>query len=440
MKRTLLHAALGTIFVFLVLMGISRLSQLAIFNAFDPLGKAFQDMEMTDIAFSQIREDPPLDTNIVVVNIGYLSRMQVAQQIMNISQFHPKVIGIDTFFDCPFGLRDSINCPMAYDTLGNTMLRFAIEQAGNVVLVTKVLQTDSLIEALGDTDIYDTLERTDEFIRGEAMEGFANLETEAANQEDLKSCRTFNPTLPVNGDSLLAFSVKVAMTYDSVKTKRFLARQNQSEVINYRGNILDLYSASEFPARYYTLDWDQALNTQTFVPGLFKDKIVLMGFLGSDLRDTSWDDKFFTPLNKQYAGKSRPDMFGVVVHANIVSMILNEDYVDVLDEWQRIAIAAIVCFLNVALFWLIMQRIPDWFDGLSILFQVIQFVAYSFLMIMVYNWSSLKLELTFTLAVTAVVGTCFEIYHNVLLAIWSRFKTSRWFTWLTRRQEKVLTQ
>jgi hypothetical protein len=45
-------------------------------------------------------------------------------------------------------------------------------------------------------------------------------------------------------------------------------------------------------------------------------------------------------------------MFGAVVHA-IVSMILNEDYVNQMAEWQEVAMAIILCLLNVALFSLI---------------------------------------------------------------------------------------
>ena len=438
MKRLLLHSTLATIFVFLILGAISKATQLSIFNAFDPIGKSLNDMELSDVAFSYIRKDPvPLvDTSIVIINISNLSRAQIAQQIMNINQGHPKVIGIDSFFNCPYGLTDSVNCPMAYDTLGNTLLRFAIAGADNVVMVTKLLQTDSLVNTSGDIDIYDSLEHTDEFIRGDAREGYANLDTDAENQEDLKTCRRFNPVIDVKGNPQLAFATRVAMIYDSVSTSKLLERHNYSEVINYRGNIIDQYAASQYPGRFFTLDWYQALDPNTFVPGLFKDKIVLLGFLGKDFDDTSWDDKFFTPLNKQYAGKARPDMYGVVVHANIISMILHRDYVEEIPDWEKWAIAAVVCFINVALFWIIMERIPDWFDGLSILFQTIQFLAFSAFMVFFFAKESIKLEITTTLAVTAVVGTCFEIYYNVVLAIWSRIKSKKMFT---RKEEKVLT-
>lgn len=410
-----------------------EITDLKIFSAFDPLGEALGDVEMTDIAFSQLREDPELDLNVVMVNVSKLSRREIAQQINIISQYNPKIIGVDVFFNCPNNLRDTINCPALKDVMGNYMLAKAIEDAGNVVLVTKVLQSDSLFRE-GIVDEYDSLRRSDIEIRGNALEGFANLETDAETQEAFKTCRSFVPRISVQNDTVLAFSVKIAMLYDSVKTKRFLARNNYSETINYRGNILDLHNASSFSGRYFALDWYQALDPEYVLPELIKDKIVIMGYMGDDFEDTSWDDKFFTPLNKQYAGKTNPDMYGPVVHANIVSMILNEDYIDELPDWLEWVIAIILCFINVALFWIIYERSPDWFDGVSVLLQLVQIILLSFLMIYFFNWYSFKLDLTITLGALAVVGTCFELYQSAILKIfeWARNR-------LTKRRQRVLT-
>jgi CHASE2 domain-containing sensor protein len=435
MRRFWLHCILNTLFVFGLLAGLKWVTNFNIFNAFDPLGKALGDMELTDIAFSQLREDPPIDTNVVIVNIGYLSRGDIGRQIMTINQFKPKVIALDIIFSCDGGVRDSINCPQAYDTLNNMIFASAVQETPTMVLAEKLWQSKALIDKYGDTDIYDSIEHTDAELRNTAYEGFVNLETDAEHQEDLKVCRTYNPKMEVAGKTELAFSTMVAMLYDSVRTQKYLNREEHSETINYRGNIVDWHGASSYPGRYAVLDWDQALDTTQFVTNMIKDKIIIMGFLGSDLRDTSWDDKFITPLNKNYAGKTRPDMYGVVVHANAVSMILNEDYVGVLDIFDEYLIAFVICFLNVALFSLITRKMPLWFDGLSIVIQLIQILVFSFLMIYMFSWISFKLNITITLAAVALVGTCFEIYHNVLLAIYDQSKKK----WITKQKEAVLT-
>lgn len=428
---------IATAFAFTVLFGLYGVTQLKVFNAFDPLGQTFRDMEITDIAFSQIREDPELDTNIVIVNIGKLSRADIGRQIMNISQYNPKVIGLDIIFSCDGGLRDSINCPQAYDTLSNMIFSFAVKNAqGKMVLAHKLWQTKELVRKMGDVAYYDSIEHTDTELAEGAFEGFVNLETDAEHQEDLKVCRRLPPAVNVNGEREVAFSVKIAMLYDSVKAKRFLGRNKASEIINYRGNVVDWHGASNYAGRYAVLDWDQALDTSLFAGGMIRDKIVIMGFLGDDLRDTSWDDKFFTPLNKNYAGKTRPDMYGVVVHANAVSMILNEDYIDELEEWQEYTIAIIICFLNVALFSLIHDRIPKWYDTLTIILQLLEIVLITFTMMYVFSWVDFKLNLTLTLAALAFVGTCYEIYESVVKAFIARLQEGALFT---KRPKKVLT-
>jgi len=434
MRKFLIDCVLATLFVFITLAGLVKITDLKIFSAFDPLGQALGDMELTDIAFSQLRSDPTIDTNIVIVNIGALPRRDVAEQIRILNKYKPKVIGIDSYFNCPKNLRDTINCPALADVMGNVMLGNAISEVERFVMVTRVTQTDSLFNS-GVVDQYDSIEHTDLDIRGHSFEGYANLPTDADNQESFKACRTFVPRLKVGEDTLNAFSVEVARLYDPEKTKRFIARGNYDEVINYRGNILDFYGASSFAGRYFALDWYQVLNEE-FIPGLITNKIVLMGYMGDDFSDTSWDDKFFTPLNKQYAGKANPDMYGLVVHANIISMILAEDYIEVMKSWQEWTIAIIVCFLNVALFWLIHHRIPDWFDGITIMLQLTQIVLLSFLMIYFFNWYGFKLNLTVTLGALALVGTCFEIYVGVVVKTYDVVRNSRWFT---KRKPEVLT-
>ncbi|NJM24163.1 MAG: CHASE2 domain-containing protein [Bacteroidia bacterium] len=354
-----------------------------------------------------------------------------------ISALKPKVIGIDSFFDCKEGKTDSLSCPLAYDTLSNLILANAITEAGNVVLVTKLLQSSGLIRKYGDSDLYDSLERTDSLVRGDAIEGYASLNTGASHQEDLKMCRSFNPRMVLqNGDTLNAFSVQVAMLYDSTKAMKFLERGKSLEVINYRGNVPDIYQASapEFANRYTYLEWYQPFDTTSFLHEIITDRIVLLGFMGENLDDTSWDDKFITPLNKNFAGKTRPDMYGVVVHANIISMILGDDYIDELAKWQEYAIAILICYFNIILFYYINQKIPIWFDGLSVLLQLVQIVVFTFIMIYALKWFNFKLNLTVTLLAIALVGTCFEVYFNLVKVLIGRFQRR-----FTKAASEVLT-
>lgn len=431
MRKFWLDCVFATAFVFLALWGLFGLTQLNIFNAFDSLGEALSDVELTDYVFSGLRDDPNVDENIVLVNIGTLNRRQIAEQLSIISKYHPRVIGIDGFFDCKGRPYDTVSCPPLKDVLGNLMLSEAIKTAGNVVLVTHIMKNDS---SLAENE-FDTLRRSDPAFRDYALsEGFATLETGAAFQDDVKTCRSFNPVMMVSDTAHRAFSVELALAYDSAKTQKFIRRGNYSEVINYRGNVFDVLGTTNYPQMFYTLDVDDVYN-ENFVSEMIRDKIVIFGYLGNYLGDPSWDDKFYTPLNKKLAGKANPDMFGAVIHANIISMILNEDYVEEMRPWQQVAMAVVICLLNAAVFSLIHIHLSLYYDGITKLLQLIQLLAYSVLMVMIFHWYAFKLNITLTLAAVALAGDVHEVYMSVIknlyLKILGKFS-------LTRKPDAVL--
>jgi hypothetical protein len=87
------------------------------------------------------------------------------------------------------------------------------------------------------------------------------------------------------------------------------------------------------------------------------------------------------------------------------------------------------------MFTLIVRKIPLWFDGLSILLQLAQFIICTILMIYSLKWFNFKLNLTLTLAALALVGTCFELYNGFIREIFKRIKNSTLFT---KKKEGVL--
>jgi CHASE2 domain-containing sensor protein len=414
--------------------GASNLFSLKLFDAFDPVGQALSDFEMTDYAFSNLRPDPKFEDRIVLVNIGKLTRLELAQQLSIVSSYKPRVIGIDSFFNCEGGYYDTLNCPQLLDTMSNVFLSSAIEQAGNVVLVSKLLQTKSLIRT-GDVDLYDSMEYSDPMFMQFARPGFANLPTDAKYQEDVKLCRSFFPKVNVNGIDQYAFSVAMAMMYDSTKTAKLLKRNRVEELVNFRGNFeiqevrvqdenkSDVES-SGFTGMFSALDISQVMNEE-FDSTFLKDKIVIMGYLGDYFGDPSWDDKFFTPLNKKVAGRANPDMFGPVVHANIVAMILNEDYIEEISEETQYAIAFISCLLIVSLFVVIDEKLPTWFDALSVIIQVVLILLTSGLVVYAFAFWGVKLDLSITLAATAFVGPSYDIFKSAENSIRKRLTIPR---------------
>ena len=99
MKKFWVQCTAISVFVFVMLWGVNEATDLKFFSAFDPISQALTDFELTDIVFAQLRPDPTVDTSIVVVNLAP-TRREIAQQVQIISQLNPKVIGIDSFFNC----------------------------------------------------------------------------------------------------------------------------------------------------------------------------------------------------------------------------------------------------------------------------------------------------------------------------------------------------
>jgi len=258
---------------------VSKLTDFKLFSAFDPISQALGEFDLTDYAFSNLRPDPSVDERIVLVNIGHIPRGGIAQQIAIINKYKPRVIGIDSFFNCEGGLMDTVNCPQLLDTLSNLMLMDAVKEAGNVVLVTKLLQKTATANDPNKIDFYDSIEYSDP--SPYTHNAYANFITDADYQEDVKLCRIFNPRLLVNNKYENAFAVEMARMYDSTKTAKLFARDKEEEIVNYRGNVevtdIKLKSlqgkdigTTNFRMMFYALDIDQVAN-EDFAPELLKD-------------------------------------------------------------------------------------------------------------------------------------------------------------------------
>ncbi len=395
-KKFWLDVILGTLFIFGLMGLFSSATAFKIFDVFDPIGEAFGDMEVTDVVFSQLRNDPVADERVVLVNIGTLSRGEIGMMLQIISQYNPAVIGIDSFFYNP-----------KEDTLGDQMLMEGMASVENLVLASKLILHPTDPEQ--DSMAY-SWEGFNQFATSNA---FVNLDTDAEVQEDLKMCRQFVPKQTVAGIERHAFSVKLASYLDSAKASQFLERDNLYEVINYRGNVLD-YGATKFGIKYYALDVPDVFG-ENFVPEMIEGKIVMFCYLGKYLGDReSFEDKFYTPLNQKYIGRAFPDMYGGVVHANAISMILNQDYIDAMTQEQGLLLAIILCFLNVALFSLIYKKLPKWYDGLTKLFQLIEIAVLVYMMIYILDVALYKVELGVATFAVALAGDALEVYYGVV--------------------------
>lgn len=395
--RILLDSIFGTTFIFFLIGVVFKFSAFGIFDALDPIGDALSDVEITDLVFSQFRGETHGSEEIVIVNVGELPRAAIAGQIDIISKYQPKVIGIDCLFE------------MEKDPFGDSLLRASIANAGNVILASKLYGCSE------ETGQCDTLIGSIPYFNEVAMSlGFANLISDASEQEDYKSNRSFTPLEMVEGREEYALAVEIMRNYDKEKADKFLARGNPYEIINFKG-----YGRSE--GKFFSLDVIQVFE-ENFDPSIIKDKIVLFGYLGKDFDDKSWEDRYYTPMNENYAGRTNPDMFGVTIHANIIAMILDESYIDIMHEWLSLIVGVLLCFVNVMLFNKIYFEKPDWYDGLTKLIQLAEALILLYLIIIVFHEFSYKLNITLGIVAMLLAGDALEVYHGVVKNLYFKFE------------------
>ena len=412
-----LDSIIATAFIFFVMWGLSGLFNAI--EAIDPIGEALADVEFTDVVYSKLREDPRAEDDVVLVNLSNLPREAVAEQIRIINKYNPKVIGIDSFF------------PFPKDSLTDLQLAAALEEVDNLVMASKVLK---FVEKENGDWYFDSLRLSAPIFRENAQFAHANLVTnEETQQEDVKTNRTFNPVLPYKDTTQMAFAVKVASIYAPEKTEKFLSRNKDLEYINYKGNSLG--AQSNFATTFFALSPYDVFN-ENFVPEMIEGKIVLIGFLGRYFGDRyNVEDKYFTPLNKKYAGRGEPDMYGVVIHANIISMILDEDYVGTISDNAKILIAILLCYLNVVAFMWIYYRLPAWYDGITKLVQLLELILIVGLIIYAYHYYDLILDLTLAMAAVALVGDSLEVYNGVVKNIFTKEGRKELFKVQSKKEE-----
>lgn len=418
-KKFWIDSILGTIFIFAFLWFATNF--LGIFDFLNPIGDALSDMKITDQVFSNpaYREDPDFEENIVIVNFGRLDRRGIAQQINIINRYHPRVIGIDTFFRS-----------LKEDSIGDLILADALSNIENLVLGSQFM-------APGDTEdpYYYYLKLSHPLFSQYSDDAHVNLINEIAGgrQEEIKTVRTFFPKMlykdTITGEvtTHMAFGIKLAEYLDPEAAQRFLDRNVEEELINYRGNVLTMQTLDSRP-KFFALDVADVFN-ESFDESIIKDKIVIFGMVGENFAEKYWvEDKFITPMNKKWAGRADEDMFGVVIHANIAAMVLNDDYLDKMSENQGIILAVIICFLNVALFTIIYRKLPLWYDGITKLVQLIEVVLFMMAIVLVFHYYSIELDLTISIIVVLLAGDALEVLYGVGYNLFSKKKRIELFT------------
>lgn len=356
----------------------------------DPISSAIADFDITDLAQSQFRDESafPADTTIVLVNIGELDRAHIAEILSTIATYHPRVVGIDAFF------RSEKN------PTSDSLLEEALRQIPMLVLPCELLDPD-------DDATFDTIATSHHrFHRYAHRTGFANVIT--STERAFRTVRYFSPAEQVGTETVLSFPLAVTACVDSAKVATFLSNHSGSEEIAYRGNT----------DKFYVLDWNQIL-ADPRAARIVRDKIVLLGYLGPQFTGsvTTLEDAFFTPLNDHYVGRSFPDMYGVVIHANVISQVLHQRSIEQIPEMVIVGIALVLCWINVGLLTISHLRLPMLYDGIGLVLALTESALVLFLTVYFYHQFTMRIPTTVLLMSIALTPPIHELYMQLLVPL-----------------------
>jgi CHASE2 domain-containing sensor protein len=403
-------------------------------DAFNPIQKAFGDFQLSDVVFSKLRDNPDKDEQVVLVNIGDLDRAGIAQQINILNSYEPRVIGIDVRF-----IKAHKDDPQ-----GDSALSQAFSHVKNLVLGSKLIPHPEKAEN-------DSMQEPHPMFKRYAHTGFVNVITKGEDEfktnrdivpqdhyykwsvlDTIYKQEVINDTLRLissikfkKRDTLVySFPTKIAWFMDSNAVKKYLKRDKDTEIINYQGNIDTRKTGTATNAKgvFYVLDVDQVLDT-VFAPHVIKDKVVLMGFMGHDISQNNWEDKFFTPLNENYIGKTYPDMYGVVSHANVISMILKGNFINEMPEGPNTVLSLLMIFLNVLFINFLYHKLKIWYDGFSNVIVLLEAGMLVWLVLYVFNNYNFKFDITLAIVALFLTGNFVEIYHGVVKLGFERLRT-----------------
>ena len=354
-------------------------------NGFD-----IYDMTFTDDNKKRVR-----DTNIVIVEIGN-SRDEIAQQINIIEEYQPAVVAIDAYFE------------ERRDSLSDNLLLETIARHRNLVFGSRV---DTVIEKSSWWS-----SKTEFTYLGNFFEDESNREHSGYINfvgDDYSVVRTYPPFVQVNNKEVPAFTSKIIQKYSSEKFASLKKRDEAESVINYAGNIPDKYTS----ITKEELDQYHQSNQLAF---LLKNKIVILGYFIKD-GPLVLQDLHFSPLNSHIAGKAFPDMYGVVIHANILTMLINGKYATLASNTVSYLFAFLFTFLF--LWWVIylhsVKSHPS--HARILLFQFIYILLVIYLFVQVFNLFLWKVPLSLIVISLVLCIELLGLYKVVAKWLHKRF-------------------
>jgi len=368
-ERDTLFATIA-VFVLLILIGMIKLN----FYVLNPMKLALKDFDFNDISYSKLQKGKfdSVDRDIIIVNTGHLDRAELGFLIEKVNTYHPKVIGLDIFFTYP---KDE-------EPEKDSILREALLKTKNLVAVSVGYWERDSFKIVPNAFDDVILKR-----------GYANL-----IGEEVGTIREYSAFEIVNHDKYPQITTAIVKEYDSLAYKALVKRNKKQDIINYSKRI----------DQYQTLEAEDLL-TDNVEGYILKNKIVLLGYISRDPNDV--EDKKFTPMNNNFVGKAIPDMNGIVVQANIITMALEGKYIKKMPKWVAWVVAIIIGWIHMSLFIRYYLESHIWFHLVAKVAQLFSVIFFAYLGMFIFDKFEVKLDMKYTLYVIALAVDVIYFYE-----------------------------
>jgi CHASE2 domain-containing sensor protein len=370
------------VFVFLILLGMIPLN----FYVLNPMKIALKDFDFNDIAYAKLEKGKydSIDRRIVVVNTGHLDRAEIGFLIEKINTYQPKTIGLDIYFSEP------------KEPEKDSILRESFRKTKNLVAVS-----------VGYWDEHDFKIVPNNFDAVLTKRGYANL-----IGEDIGTIRFYSPFEEVNHEKYPQITSAILKDFEPAVYEKLVKRHKEEDVINYTKRV----------DKYQLLEAEDVMTDNFDTTRIkIKDMLVLLGYVNKD-NPNDVEDKKFTPLNLKYAGKAIPDMNGIFVQANIISMALDGNYIKKTPKWLAWLVAILIGWIHMSLFIRYYLESHIWFHLVAKLAQVFSVLFFAYLGIFIYEKFQIKLEMKYTLYVVALAVDVIYFYEALVTWMHRKFK------------------
>lgn len=372
--------ATAWVFIFILMVKILPLPNM---HFFDPIEIAMEDFDFNDITYSKLKKGvgDTLDSRIVIINIGEFDREGLALLINKTASMGAKVIGLDATLE---GAKDSYK---------DSLMRDAIARNKNLVLASRFHPGEGKEESVFIPNYFST---------PETHSGYVNFLS-----KEWATVRIWNPFIKNEKQNdnkpYQSFAATLIQQYNPAAFEKLKKRGHQTEIINY----------SRRTNQYLVVDGEDLLQGNVDSSAI-KGRIALLGYISSNPENI--EDKKYTPFNEEIAGKSIPDMNGIVIHANIISMTLDGMYINKLPLWATILFAVLIGWLHMSFFIHYYLENHIWFHLVAKIAQLISAILFVYLGMELYSRFRIKLDMSLTLVV--IVLAVDIIYFYEAFAVW----------------------